>query len=245
MPRIKMKRTKPSTNLFKMIWDKMTVENFLKKRNPELFESKKKIPWTIYTAGNRMDKHQKQFSWIHYTLKNRIIIPLLYIVEKYLHGKLDKNVPKEIYNNNLMIFNDSFESAIEKWGSEYLIHTGCNARLKKDAKWWKRNVHKNGSARLLRTAKNLTLTVGLNDTAYREFLNIWVFEIAKKYAEVYKDKKQIHHLMYTDHISTNVFYYKMYPVVQQRFEIAPAETPEDRNKKAEEVIKKYEATGLK
>lgn len=55
--------------------------------------------------------------------------------------------------------------------------------------------------------KDIVLTVSLNDTAYREFLNILMHSIAKRMYEIHKDEYPVKHLFYMARNGYDVEYF--------------------------------------
>lgn len=200
------------------IWDawKMTQDELVK--NPELAEERRHTGQNIYTGASvRVKDFIKRFRWIHFGFKYKVIVPALLIAERIIGDKLEGNVPPEYYNKNLQVFNDAWEESIKIWATQYLsFHEGAqdesNPVYKEQLEYAR---HGSGGARSLRIAKDIGLTIALNDTAYREFLNILMFEIAKRMAEAYKNNDPIEHVFYTSKHISDVHYFHVMAAKQQ------------------------------
>ena len=146
---------------------------------------------------------------VHLGLKYKFIYPGMFIVNKYLK-KNYKGVPNAAHNRNLLAFDRAFEKAIEDWNTKSLAHS-YNYPITQSSKYWKENT-KLGSSNLLRSAKETTLLFALTDTAYRNFLNILMFnitlEMQKEYANTPEGK--IGHLIYNSKNITQPEYFYLH-----------------------------------
>ena len=178
---------------------------FIKNPNKNLMKHKKKMEKNIY-ADKRYDSHEKKFHVVHYVFKYKFFVPLLYVGRKILDKYLVKKIGNEEHNRNIKIFNNSFEEAITKWTIYYMRNSGPEYK-RKSRKFWTTIAKSKGvsSSQSLRTMKELVNTMAMNDTAYREFLNILMHEIAHQMHDEYtkpmykkKDNKYgTGHLFYT------------------------------------------------
>lgn len=148
----------------------------------------------IYDTKGTVMEHSKSFDAVHLGLKYRLWVPFLFVAERVVDKRLRKDISAEKYNENLRIFNDSFEKSINDWGWLFLRNLSKNPSG--DRKEWKEYMLKNSSARLLRTAKDSALTLALYDTAYREFLNIWMHNVARMMLNEYEGRV-VNHYFYT------------------------------------------------
>jgi hypothetical protein len=175
----------------------------------------KRPGWNIYTPGKTVRETSERFSFIHHTLKYKLFIPVLFVFERLVGRKLDKEVPSESYNRTLQIFNDSFERAIVDWGWLYLRNIDTSRgdiSSQKPREWWEKSWPLEASPRLLRAAKDSALTVALNDTAYREFLNIWCHTLAQGMLKEYAGQS-VKHVFYTADSVYDVHYYYAWTIV--------------------------------
>lgn len=194
----------------------------LKRKDPALkthkayFETQANMPWNIYHPGKPLAEHMKKFSGFHYFVKYRIAVPALLVVERLIRKHLEKDVPDEVYNRELKIFNDAWEKSIEDWNAYFLcINNPDFAEHPKAIMELARTQgSKNGwSNRNLRTIKGLLVTLALNDTAYREFLNIYMHNQAQMMNEFHRGKKE-YHLFYSDKDIWDVTYLIMWKQIE-------------------------------
>lgn len=159
------------------------------------------MSWNIY-EGKQVSKYAKRFAFVHYFLKYKIFVPLLYSFRYFFGKKLEKTIPKRHYNKNIIIFNSAYDKSVSEWAIKFCCRTGTKEeRLKNyDA------VMKGSSVQLLETSRDILNTIVLNDTAYREFINILMHNIAKEMLEKYKGKKVKHFMYHTDSIYDIAYY---------------------------------------
>lgn len=144
---------------------------------------KSKIKPNVYENNITMKQHVKKFHVIHFVFKYKFLVPLIRLGNKLL-GKYvikSKDIPRESHNRNLLIFDKAFEESLKKWCIYYLRNTGHPATRKSRHFWLK--VAKNEM--LLRSMKNYIITMYMYDTAYREFINILMHEIARDMVNEY------------------------------------------------------------
>lgn len=158
-----------------------------------------KIKPNIYENGITMSQHIKRFDIIHGLFKYKFLVPLIKI-GNFLLGKSifrGEDIPKESHNRNILILNSAYEEAIKKWYLYYLRNTG-DPRKRKSRKYLKAEYKKE---KPLRSMKNYIITMYMYDTAYREFVNILMHEIAngmsKEYTKPEYKNGKTGHLLYT------------------------------------------------
>ena len=167
----------------------------------EVIEKNPKIDWTMY--GRKVTPKQliEKFGVIHNTWKYRFIMPVIKISKWILKNHLVTKVPKEDYNRALLTFDKAYEAALRKWYHLYISPSTTSA----DNLY----LHQN----LLRDLKNLLYTMILNDTAYREFINMLMFQITietnKEFGEC------ANHLIYKNKAIIDVGYYAAYQGLQK------------------------------
>lgn len=171
-----------------------------------LFNIKDKMGWNIYDPGKEYGQHFKKFQFVHYVLKYKFLVPIINFASKFFDKYIEKEVPKYHYNTNMTIFDEAYEATIITYVKKYIT----KEREQSGEPITKKTLDAalNGSSiKLLRTLKNTVLTIALNDTAYREFLNILIFEITKKTQEEYKGCDKVKHLFYTSQDTIDPSYY--------------------------------------
>ena len=193
---------------------------------PRVLREDKPIDWTMYGRDIKPSELVDNFEVIHYKWKYRFIMPVIKISKWILKSKLKKHIPSEPYNRALQTFDKAYEKALRKWYNLYIVKNA-------EAQYLADN--------LLRDLKHLLYTMILNDTAYREFINMLMFEIAietnKEFGEC------ANHLIYKNKAIIDVGYYAAYQGLQKG-EIQLLQLPE-RYYIGKEIIvngKKYELT---
>lgn len=168
--------------------------------------NKRKMPRNVYDKNVTFDTHVKRFHIIHFVFKYRFVVPLLLIANKILGKHIVKKIDNQSYNRNINLFDKAFEEAMKKWYTYYMRNSGEPQKRpskQKMLKAYKGNTY-------LRSMKNYVLTMYTYDTAYREFFNILMHEIAnhmvKEYTKPeYKNKKTGHLFFTTDIYEQNYF----------------------------------------
>lgn len=146
------------------------------------------------------EEHVKHFSWIHYALKGKFIIPTLWIANKYLKKQFDKQIPDVWYNKNLKIFDKAFDDSVFTWYKRFILNLDGVIPEKElpSEEEIKKMMLKHTSSQELLVMKNLMITIIQNDTAYREFFNVLMFEIALGMQKQYGGKGHPHHLLFLE-----------------------------------------------
>ena len=186
------------------------------------------VPKNIYEKKITFKKYNEKFHRIHYVFKYKYLVPLLALARKILGKYLITKIPKENHNRNIIIFKKSFNEAIDKWNKYYLRNQGdpSGRMTRRQVMKQARQMRDNGP---LATMRDATITMYLYDTAYREFINILMHEIAhgmvKEYTrpEYLKDGKlQNGHLFFTtDVYDTN--YYILEKIIQYQVQVSVQE----------------------
>lgn len=182
-----------------------------------------KIPDNIYENGVRMKDHVKRFNVIHYVFKYKFLVPLIYLGNIILRKHIITKIPKQSHNRNLLIIDKAFDEAIKKWHIYYLRNSGNPATRKSRAYWLKRAKRE----KILHSIRNYLVTMYMYDTAYREFVNVFVHELAHgmtaEYSKPeYKDKKTGHLFFTTD--MYDVHYYVLEKALRYQTDLSVQET---------------------
>jgi hypothetical protein len=184
------------------------------KRNPERKQLKgnnNPMPKTIYEKeGVTYDEHTKKFHRVHFWFKYKFAVPFINLAAKLFRKTLVKNIPPDNHNCNIIIFDKAFEEAILKWNVDYRRHSGDLSQRESKKYWINRSKTEFGDAsnNSLRTMKEMITTMYLYDTAYREFMNILMHEIARDMCDYYKDhpNKTTGHLFFSTDIYDTQYY---------------------------------------
>jgi len=160
--------------------------------NIGLKDSTIEMPWNIYN-GKIMKDHVRTFHNLHYVLKYKLIVPFLKLIQHIIDKHIQLDIPDEPYNKNLRIFNMSFEKSIDDWVDYFNKVNPRTVML--GTKYNPEQMRKSYAVNALRTCKDLVIAGALNDTAYREFFNIMIYNLMNDFIKSYPDKK-IKHLFY-------------------------------------------------
>ena len=167
-------------------------------------ENKNPMPWNIYATGVSRSKYLQKFNIIRKLLKYSFIMPGLYLIKKLFNKVLEKEVKETPYNINLKIFEKAFDDAVEIWLQEYVAREKSPSETVDGTTYLK---WKNGYAvDALNVMKRLVLTMAINDTCYREFLNILVFNIANGVIAEYKDCEHVKHILFGKRDTYDIIY---------------------------------------
>lgn len=209
-------------------------------KNPDykgLSKRKDKLPPNIYNKGMTFKEHNKKFHRIHFIFKYKFLVPLLRLGKKLLGKHLITKIPNKNHNRNLIIFNKAYDIAMKKWVLYYLRNTG-DEKTRQSRKKCLKTV-KTLRADSLGIMRDMIVTMYLYDTAYREFTNILLHEIAigmtKEYTqEKYKQQDLTYH---TGHLffTTDVYdvnYYVLEKQVQYTVKV--------HVESGEELLQRYE-----
>jgi len=174
------------------------------------------MPWHVYSNGQPQSysDHVKHFSWVHFFVKGKILIPFLLFFQWLIGKKIDKPIPDFWYNQNFKSFDAAFEKSLFEWYKYFIVNL---SKKKVDASGMTRNfpsdeeiqvlVEKNYGCKLLRFMKQFILLIALNDTAYREFLNILLFNITLGVQKDYGEKGCVDHPLYVSRNISDVNYF--------------------------------------
>jgi hypothetical protein len=203
--------------LYKNLKHTFKIRDILKKNNPKVFSSKQKMPWNIYETGEVLNRHMKKFHVFHYIIKYKIILPILLIIEWLMDKKVKIKYDDVWYNKNIKIFDEVFDDSLKTWNYSFRANTPRNnpKRLKSIGKI-RRNFDTNISNRSLKVIKKLTMRMYLLDTAYREFINIFMFKISQRMQKEYAKKH--YHLFYTSNNIQDVEYLALGSIINNSSE---------------------------
>jgi hypothetical protein len=199
------------------------------------YMKKKGEPMTKNIYGSTDTKtHQRRFHFIHYVWKYKFFVPALLLAKKLLDKHLVKEIPEGNHNRNIKIFNDSYEEALKKWHLYYLRNSGDPAKRPLESEMMKRYKEEP----YLRSLKEIANTMFVHDTAYREFLNILLHELARGMVDYYSKypDNTTGHLFYTTDIY-DVNYYVLEKMVEYTVRVGVADAEKllrERERVAEE-----------
>lgn len=165
---------------------------------------------TIYAEPSRVSlrSYVKFHDWVHNILKARVVLPLIHLFDFLFGSKLVKDssqIPDLYQFRNLRLFDLAFDRTCLKWEEYFHVqYPDIQSRLRLDWRFLL-NCHKNFKPEL-GLLKRIYLTITKNDTAYLEFHNILMFELASVMNEYYENKPH-EHILYTAHHINDIRYF--------------------------------------
>jgi hypothetical protein len=195
------------------LWKKLKLlwhgDEIMSRENKKWQKSEDEVAWSIYGNGHKepVKSLGARLYAVHVVLKGRIIRPITWILGKYTK-KHYKGVPLGKHNQNLQVFDRAYDKAITEWHQKVLRNAYCQPTKRSEEYWDK--IEKTGpSGEILRTAKETALLIALNDTAYRNFMDILMYNIWIEMSKEYKNNKP-QHLIYVSSDVTDVDYYHLH-----------------------------------
>jgi len=164
----------------------------LKRKNPTKFKEKDgycQYYWTIYGYKDFKEAWEK-FNFVHYKLKYKVIIPLLWLFKLILGKKLDREIPEGDHYKNIVLFDEAYEETIIHWIKTYVVNPKSPTYDIMVERFLEKN--KNNTVEIMRIMKKILLFVVTQDTAYFEFMNILMHKISHKMFEEYKGQTHYH-----------------------------------------------------
>ena len=164
--------------------------------------------WNVYN-GKDINTFNKKFNIIHYVIKYKIMVPLIKVIKYKFKKILEEPIKNEPMNKNLIAFENAFEQTKKDWIIKWNINLD-DAELKKFGGYdnYVQQAFKI-QFETLDTLKNLVKIICVNDTAYKEFMNILLINITKEIEKTYPKGKGMKHILYTGHNVHDFRYYAM------------------------------------
>ena len=170
-------------------WNKQEFRRDLKASTKD-----QQTPPNVYDYKGTRSEFAKKETRIHRLFKWGIIAPAIKIAQKIVGKHLTKEIPNKPQFRELLLFDKAYEKTIEDWNWFFRI----NVRNDKDSMNKKIKLYhrfmKSPATKLLRSMKQLLLTVLTNDTAYMEFMNMLLFNINREMSNAEDNSSS--HLMY-------------------------------------------------
>ena len=150
---------------------------------------------SIYPKGEgTKGRYVKKFNFINWVFKYKFLYPVLLIGYKLLGRHLERDVEPVWYNRNLSVLKDSWFESLDIMD-----------------KFYSRGFNKQFYSYKLPFL--FGLTIALNDTATREFVNTFCHTLAKNMNLEYKGHKKVDHVFYTAKTSYSVEYFSLAKLV--------------------------------
>ena len=86
----------------------------------ECFKSKEIIPINVYDEGGELRKSVKRFHWVHYFLKYKLVVPVIYLTRKLLGKRLVTEIPNRAHFKYVKMFDEAINEAHEEWARLFL-----------------------------------------------------------------------------------------------------------------------------
>jgi len=163
---------------------------------------KANLQYNVYEAGPTMGEYVKQMFQIHIRFKKWIVYPFIWFCQRVIGKYLVKDVPKTPHFKNLRIFNEAMEESFKDWCWYYQCYKYKGQEVKEEDF---EKCMNSDPIPMLRSMKEFLLTVVKNDTAYIEFMNFLMFNIAKKMGEEYPSDPI--HITYSSNNISDVTYF--------------------------------------
>jgi len=155
---------------------------------------------TFYGKQN-IAKWARQFHWVHYTLKYKIIVPAIKILYKKYSTKITKEIPNKPQFKYVKLWDKIFDEATIKWREVYINDLPGNKKHLTKEQITKDYNATTGNPAVMRKIKEILNTMLLNDDAYAEWLPFFLWETYNTMREEIpnmKDKNtnKIYHLLH-------------------------------------------------
>lgn len=198
------KKPKELNSLWSHIWEAWRTRCHVPK---ERYQIKDKLVKSIYPVKDKENKllsvggYCKKFWWVQYVFKYKLFVPMLLFCDRILGKYIDDEPEPEWYNKNLIIWNQSWKKAMNLMSKFY----NPNFANPKKHTYIEYN-----------TVRRLWNTLSLNDTATREFMNLFMHELTMAMGKAYEGHKEVYHVLYTGHSSYSVIYFTFAQTVMMK-----------------------------
>lgn len=168
---------------------------------------------TIFRPVKSKKAKSKRWHFIHYSLKAKVVVPIILFLQRYMSKYIIKNkrdIPNKPWNKNFRIMWDSFEEAFKDHFFKY-------SKNKKNAFGFKQfekvkrgllgGAHSYGIPKF---SLKLLLTIILEDTAYREMLNMFLFRLQKNMNKEYDPKGKHKFPIYSTNYEGNIHFFLLW-----------------------------------
>lgn len=185
-------------SVWQKLWRTFIVTHHIPK---ERFKNDQTLQGSIYPKdGHTVGSYCKKFRWIHYVFKYKMFVPWLIICDKVLGRYVEDKIEDAWYNKNMIVWDKSWRNAQRILGKYY------NPSFSNPRK---------GSYKSYNTIRKLWNTLVQNDTATKEFQNVFMHELTKNMNLAYKGHKEVYHVFYTGRTSYEPVYFTFAKAVMQ------------------------------
>lgn len=188
------------------------------------------LPYSIYEnpTGTRKGLVERNH-WVNYFFKTKILKPGLITYRWLFDDKLTtiQNIPSHPEHGLIHAFNRAYDQSLVDWWHTYRMpKVNINKKTQPlDEDYWRTQYEKlmsNHVNKDLLCLKKTLLTIYANDTAYREWMNTLLLNIAREVIEVTKSRGGNYaHLVFPNFQMTDdqlvYTYHRMYPTTQKQY----------------------------
>lgn len=164
----------------------------------------------------KISEYGKKFHDVHFIFKYRILVPILSIGERLFSRIKIEKIPKKDHNYMVLAFDRAFEDSLRDWHKFYIMNGSLNNLTKAQIT---KKLNKSGAVNILRSIKEWYITILLMDQAYKEFHNMFCFNLAKEVNKEAREDGRINHLIYNSHDVNEVNYFSMFKYVKTEIKL--------------------------
>jgi len=153
-----------------------------------------KFGWNMIKEDCTKKEYAKQFTVFHHKFKYRFIVPVIIICQKLLGKYLVKKLPDRKYNEQFQCMDKAYEQTIKDMmylHYQYIEDIKNKKYTEVDKRKLEDNVKNHLTAKNLRTIKEIILTVIQNDTWYRNFGTMFLYNLYKDLHVFFGKNKEI------------------------------------------------------
>jgi len=189
--------------IFKNIWGSFRYKPEMVVANPEILHDDTKMGWNIYVPANKTRREfVQEFTKVHKNFKYKLVVPGLFLAKKFLPPyKHFGVVPSNIYNREWVIFEKSFNDAMEDMVAIFYYQENIKEGIStEDA--IKRCRENPAYLQHLKTVKQSAIYICMMDTWYHEFGVFLMHRIYQNMAKEF-DGKEYNRILYTSKAVTD------------------------------------------
>ena len=196
---------------------------------------KDQVPWTVIDnrPGETIEQISKRQDKVVYTWKYYFFKPIILLVERFnkkYHPPEEtatqkggwKDLNHNPQNEYLSAVDDAMKKSLEEWIDGYLLLAWSQdpkTRTKEYKEWFKRTNH---TYRLLDGARKSSITYALQDTALREYMNIFALNLYKNMNAIMLERERKdpnaktndQHLIFASEYTNDVHYLMFYRYIE-------------------------------
>ena len=163
---------------------------------------------SIFRPFKDKKEKDKRFHFIHYVFKAKLFCPFMVFFEnrlkKYIVTKRS-DIPDVPHNKNFFILWDTFEETMKRWLWEFKCQSNPAQKKWNDDTWADRD--KQRWYQIPKFCMRLLITIALEDTAYREEVNMLMLQLQANMNKEYDPGKQVKFPLYTNKYDMHIPYF--------------------------------------